>query len=357
MIASSSAVLAWSRAPVPRGSRLGERLKHLARADVALSAAGGYLFSPKAGNLTLRHVLVEMAAASRTVPTILLPQSIGPITGSRDRRRFSRVLGRLGHILVREASSYRVATRDLEIPKDRVSQTPDLAFALARSHPRRRPCGRTRVGMTVLDWRWAGGSSAQYERYLVVLAEIADRLLARDYDLDLLVQVDLEGHARQDDRRESERVRSLVRRNGRVTVEAVGRSPQEALDRYGSYDLVIGSRLHSALLALCAGTPAIALGYQPKAVGIYEQLGLAPWVFDARQVQADAVLRTAEGILGNHDSAAADVLRSTARAKASLQESVAKALSPWLGPAEASYSTCSNQASRSVGSDSDRRRR
>ena len=45
------------------------------------------------------------------------------------------------------------------------------------------------------------------------------------------------------------------------------------------FDLMIGTRLHSTLIALRAGAPAIHIAYTLKGHDIYADLGLSGWIF------------------------------------------------------------------------------
>ncbi len=296
--------------------------------EVSLSAGGGYLFSRGPRGLTVRHVLAEIDFSASASPTMLLPQSIGPVTNAADRRRFADALSRVSRVMVRDETSFFVATEHLRVAEGNVVRVPDLAFALPAPERPVRSGGVPRVAMTVLDWRWAGGDDEQYARYLRSLGSIAETLAEWGLDIDLLVQVDLPG--RQDDGAQAKRVRERLRRP--VGLHSVGHTTDEALARCASYDLMIGSRLHSALLALCAGTPALALGYQPKAAGVYEDIGLSDWVFDARAPAVDEVLRLARKLLDEPDHARARTRSAVSRAKAEIYERIGASLAPWLGP-------------------------
>ena len=67
------------------------------------------------------------------------------------------------------------------------------------------------------------------------------------------------------------------------------------------FDLMIGMRLHSALIALRTGVPAIHLAYTLKGRDIYDDLGLADWAFDVDEVRASParLIRLADDILGD----------------------------------------------------------
>jgi colanic acid/amylovoran biosynthesis protein len=43
---------------------------------------------------------------------------------------------------------------------------------------------------------------------------------------------------------------------------------------FAACDLLIGTRLHSAIIAMNFGTPAVALNYEHKSEGVMRQLGL-----------------------------------------------------------------------------------
>ena len=61
-------------------------------------------------------------------------------------------------------------------------------------------------------------------------------------------------------------------------------SPAELQTAYGQMDLFVGTRLHSNIFALTAGTPVIAIAYYYKTYGIMQMLGLSEWVLDIRTI-------------------------------------------------------------------------
>lgn len=312
-------------------ARPGPRGAPLEAADAVLSCAGGYIFSRRRPQLSLAHVLAEIECAARLRPTILLPQSIGPFYRERDRARVRRALRDVRRVLVRDSSSVRVAVEELGLDAGLVEQAPDLAFGLAERSPARAAADQRRVAVTVLDWRWAGGTDLQFARYLDAVVATAQGLLDRGCQVELVVQVDLPSHPGHGDRSCTQRV--ATRLSGEVPVIWAGSTSAQALERYAGYDLVLASRLHSALLALCAGVPAIALGYQPKSAGVFTDVGLEDWVADVRSLDAAALLEQADAILA--DAEAPNRAASAAiGARDRLESALAEALSPWVRDSE-----------------------
>jgi polysaccharide pyruvyl transferase WcaK-like protein len=87
-------------------------------------------------------------------------------------------------------------------------------------------------------------------------------------------------------------------------------SVEEAMDLYNNATIVIGTRLHSVLLSLAAGTPAVCLAYQPKAVGCLQDIG---WNFvaDVQEFTVDEV-KALVGVALQHDTSVITTARTSA---------------------------------------------
>ena len=93
----------------------------------------------------------------------------------------------------------------------------------------------------------------------------------------------------------------------------------KTLDRIGSYDLVIGQRLHAAVLACGLGVPAISLAYRPKCDDFMESIGRQNFALRTDQAQVDPILALIDDITANYaehcqqTTAACDRLRQLQR--------------------------------------------
>ena len=164
------------------------------------------------------------------------------------------------------------------------------------------------------------------------MARVAQQLIDDGCRLDLCVQVDMRGKRGHDDMAVAEKVRALLRSPSAVEVVSAGATPAEAIAHYGEYDIVIGSRLHSALIGLCAATPAIAIAYQPKASSIYNDMGLSDWVLEARGLDPTALQRVASTIIEDPKGSAERASKAASEMKAELHRCLSGSLESWLGP-------------------------
>jgi len=66
-------------------------------------------------------------------------------------------------------------------------------------------------------------------------------------------------------------------------------SSDELQAAYGQMDLFIGTRLHSNIFALTAGTPVLAIAYYYKTHGVMQMLGLSDWTIDIAAVDSETL--------------------------------------------------------------------
>ena len=63
-------------------------------------------------------------------------------------------------------------------------------------------------------------------------------------------------------------------------------------------DLTVGTRLHSAIISMNFGTPAIAINYEHKSAGIMQQLGMPEMAVDIRHLLDGSLAAMAADTLG-----------------------------------------------------------
>ncbi len=291
----------------PRGGR------HFGWADVCVSAGGGYLYDDgsRTARLNLFRRLLPLRAARRAgVPVVLFSQSIGPFRSRLWRLLVARELRSSRLVIVREDFSLDVCRR-MGVEAELCD---DVAFALEPATPPDGPSTSPEaVGVTVMNGL-PGVDLAGHERYLSSLSRGLE-LALEGSGRRVVVISQVSAHRNDDDTPVG---RALAARLGAAGLDAafmdLGESPDEELSAfYGGLALVVASRLHSGILALCAGTPIVGLAYLPKTRGVLRRLELDEWVLPARDLDARA--------LGTMISAALE-------GNAGLREHVRRRLSP-----------------------------
>lgn len=246
---------------------LGATARELARCDALVATGGGYLRAVDTTSsigAALNHLPQVLAAARSRVPSLYLPQSVGPLVGPVGAA-VRRALAGIDVVCVRDPWS---AADLAALP--RVQRIPDLAVLdLAE---RAEAIGRVprggRVGFVARRVAHAAG----YEQQV--------RAVADDLGAQAVWAVQTAG-----DRTKSDAVH----------YERLGLTPGGSLvDLLAARELsvVVSVRLHGALMALAAGVPAVHLAYDRKGPAAFGDLGLDDWCLDVRSLDR-AVLRAA----------------------------------------------------------------
>jgi len=255
--------------------RLGALSKLMGRASGMIAVGGGYLVADSAvrqSGVLVNHFAQLSGAAVSNVPTIYLPQSIGPLQGPVGKLTRSKLAG-LDRLYLRDDLSME----ELNLPNTR--RIGDLAvLKLAREIKSLKPLASEK--QTVLIARELPRSSGYPDR-LKVLAEQVDQPI-------WAVQADTQG-PRSD--------RAFYNRHGWQDQGAMS-----DLMAKGLAGTVISVRLHGAIAALLAGRPAIHLAYERKGWGAYQDLGIAEFVHDARDFDPGLVTAQAKALNENPDA-------------------------------------------------------
>jgi colanic acid/amylovoran biosynthesis protein len=255
-------------------------------ADVCVSAGGGYLYddgSRTARLNTLRRLLPLRAARRLGVPVVLFSQSIGPFRSKLWRAIVARELRHCRPVIVREGLSLGVA-RAMGVTPELCD---DVAFALEPGQP---PSGapdvpRGTIGVTAMS-SLPGIDGGGHRRYL---DELGAGLIEGGAGHPVAVISQVSAHAGDDDVAVGRELCGRLTQAGLNArfVDLGDASDEEVSAFYGRLELVVASRLHSGILALCAGTPIVALSYLPKTDGVLARLGMDRWVLPAAGLRAD----------------------------------------------------------------------
>ena len=88
--------------------------------------------------------------------------------------------------------------------------------------------------------------------------------------------------------------------------------------------VLIGTRLHSVILSLRYGTPAVALYYEHKSKGTLDKMELSDYSFMINEIASDRMTQTLDFILNNEQDVnikcAAAVQREQTKAIAMIEE-------------------------------------
>ncbi len=219
-------------------------------ADGLISGGGGLLQDRTSPRPVAYYAGVMALARLARRPYVIHAQGLGPIERGPNRALAAMALRGAARVSLRDAGSITLG-RAIGVRRA-IDLVPDPAIVL-------RPSGRSDGPIVVAVRAW--GSTADH---LPAIRE-ALRLLAADHPI-----VALPMHEPMD-RDPSVFVTDGIRG---AAVAPPATSLDERIALIGSARLVIGMRLHALILAAAAGTPAVAVSYDPKVDAFASRLGM-----------------------------------------------------------------------------------
>ena len=311
LIVPWSLLWAWARRVLGRDLWAPASLRRLCRlyaaADLVVAAGGGYLYTRSRwrGNVVLLGQLYAfLYGAMLGKPVHLYAQSIGPFRAGFQSWIVRCALSRVRLVLVREDLSLQeLESWRLQTP---VHSTADAAFLLpdpAERWPALRGIGAgPLIGVTVRRWFQREADQRRFEgtmsRFVDWLAQTKDATVC------FVPQVTY-ADGGDDDRIVARAIVAGVAAKDRVCLIDDELPPDRIKALCGAMDLFVGTRMHSNILAFSTGVPALAIGYQPKTLGIMRQLGMESHVCPIDGLALPALQRQFEALQREGDAIAA----------------------------------------------------
>lgn len=279
---------------------------------------GGSFFVDLYGVTQYDHAVCALLAGR---PIYMIGHSVGPFEHAFFRKVSQDVMARVDALALREEVSVKHMA-DGSIPDARVRRSSDTAWLVDPGEPVAVDVARPTVAVTFRELapfdKRLGITQAQYE---TAFAELLDAVIEAGYAVTALSTCTaIDGYAK-DDRMIALRVRSRMRHAGSIHVEMNELNDVELGRRFGACALTIATRLHSAIISMNFGTPAVALSYEHKTDGIMKRLGVDDLAMPVVSLLDGSLRAKVLALLGDA-SLRTDIQAAVAREKAFARESV-----------------------------------
>lgn len=271
------------------------------RASLMLFVGGCFMESRRQ---TLVCATLAFMAKLCRLPVATLGATAFPYRTWWARTVYRWVFGQMNWITVREPSAFE-AIRALQVSAP-LYQLPDPRFCLpampaaAGALLRRFGIDDPDKPMVILTTRYMHGGLPAWVRdahgYTAAARDSACRALAAAADAlarDANIVVLPLHPSFHDDEAAAEQIRAFMECPKRLQLLAGDLSAQEAIDLIGASALVVATRLGTAVFAIAAQTPLIALAYETRLLDTMAGVGLQDYASDWRDTDPDAFARLA----------------------------------------------------------------
>ncbi len=258
----------------------------------AIIQVGGSFFVDLYGTPQFEHALCTFMAKK---PLFMVGHSVGPFQDPQFNQLANYVFGECDALILREEVSLRLMQQS-QINQQKVEQGVDTAWLVAPHEQdfvasyavkhwlgiaaRQKTVAITLRDLAPFDKR-LGTTQQAYEK---AFAGVVNRLIDEGYQVLALSTCTGIDSYNKDDRMIALKLRSLVKNTTRYHVVMDELNDLEMGKILGACELTVGTRLHSAIISMNFGTPAIAINYEHKSAGIMQQLGMPQMAVDIRQL-------------------------------------------------------------------------
>lgn len=256
--------------------------KVLRKTDKIVFAGGGTMMDMYKRDLIIYSAISSIGKITRN-KVYIFGVGAGPINTSLGKRLMRLILKQSELISVRDYGSLKQLQH---LTEKKVEVVNDLAFFIESNQKANNkndvsvasndPNDRLVIGVTTLPYfsnvYWPEADSRKYSIYLNGLAK------SINYFLDKIPYAEVKIFATKypEDTYSNADLYKLIDKRNSYRVELIedNLKPQNLLNKMENMDLIIGTRLHSLILASVLNKPIIALGYHRKVQGFMEKYNL-----------------------------------------------------------------------------------
>lgn len=271
----------------------------------AIIQVGGSFFVDLYGVPQFEHALCTFMA---TKPLYMIGHSVGPFQDPQFNQLANYVFGHCDALILRESVSLNLMKQS-EITTEKVEQGVDTAWLVeddaafipnyAVRHWLDVAAKQKTVAITLRELapfdKRLGTTQQAYEK---AFADVVNRILDAGWQVIALSTCTGIDSYNKDDRMVALNLRQHISDPSRYHVVMDELNDLEMGKILAACDLTVGTRLHSAIISMNFGTPAIAINYEHKSAGIMQQLGMPEMAVDIRHLLDGSLAAMAADTLG-----------------------------------------------------------
>lgn len=302
-----------------------------AKADLIISTGGTYIVE----HYDLRDRFYQFGLIARSAkPTVMFTQSLGPFKQAPIIAWLRGLMPRIDLALLRDERSAGNLREIGALPR-RTAVVADAAFALAdpvhlKNAASLLPGKSLTIAVSVRSWSHfrTGSADDTLNQYYAGIARTVETLI-RERGAHVTFISTCQGIPEYwtDDSKAAAAIIALIdpQLRDRVALDRGFHRAESLIETLASFNLTIATRMHMAILSLCAGTPVFPIAYEFKTTELFTNLGMGEWAVDIEDVDSTTTPAKAlalidalpaiqrplmEAVLAQHDSAmsAADLL-------------------------------------------------
>jgi len=281
---------------------ISKTIESVNQANIIFSCGGGNFYSNSFIALDLMlNILCLIYSGIKKKRLIMLPQSFGPFNN-----RFHTYLLKFGLkfsslIFTRDIISEKLL-KEIKVPSSKVELLPDLAFAIGKSKDdMKKKLKSLKIGVTRIE------REKQYHGFknqIGYLEELINTLIYlskfKNASIFLFVQCYGPSPDQNDNIITKLIYQDLKSQNVDAHLKNFYQESTTIIRDLSRMDLLIASRMHTAIFGITNYVPTLLIGYQPKAKGLFTMLGLENYYVSIEDIKENTIKNKVLDLLENN---------------------------------------------------------
>ena len=270
-------------------------------ADLIISTGGTYLVE----NYPLEPRIFDYKISLfLNKPLIFFTQSLGPFLLPQNRHSLKEIFEKSSLLLLRDHKSQNHIL-ELGVQNVKTHVTADAAFALADTKVIAKAQNTTtlpqspRIAISVRDWKYFKTIDPVLgrEKYVQALRQLTTHLVKK-HNAHITYISTCQGIAEYwtDDSKIALDIANQLPDNvaDSVDVNRDFHAPKTLIEMLKTYDMVIATRMHMAILALSVGIPVFPIAYEFKTKELFNRLGQGQWTIDIEEIESKSLINSVD---------------------------------------------------------------
>ncbi|MER2295051.1 MAG: polysaccharide pyruvyl transferase family protein [Desemzia incerta] len=246
--------------------------------DLIILGGGNMLMTLDDNNSTINRLDNYVDIAIKKGKKIFaMDIGIGPFFNDSDKELAIEVLNKCDYVTFRDDSSYKLFCENGG-NSDTSDVSVDPVF-LANFDYEKEPTSDNaiQVGVNIIDSRLIGHDEKEYKKKLNGYASIVNKLLNNNIKVSLFI-TSKEDQAALDD---TFRLIRDKRNVEKIEINGIN----QLIKLYSNMDLLLGTRMHSMIIAYVMGVPLVGLSWQTKVTSFFNVIDEAESCFDFKEFE------------------------------------------------------------------------
>ena len=271
-----------------------ETLKVLFESDIIVVCGGGFLGGKKYDSLI--HVFQIYINTLFKKPVIIMGTSIEPMKNGIIKKYTNKVLKKVDYIYAREKITYEYLSSFLD--KSKYTLIPDLAFMI---EDKQASIKEQKFGITVRKWNFPNSDNKKeaMEKYIKSVADMIDYIYDKYKVKFVFVPQVIVKNGNDADI--AKIIKQRLNKKEALQIVEKDLSPVEIKTLISSFEIFVGTRMHSNIFATSMNVPTVAIAYEKKTNGIMEMLNLNDYVINIEDITSENLIDKVELAIKNKE--------------------------------------------------------